>query len=72
MKDRRMDTPPDREALAAHPIEALFRRHWSPRSFTAAPVAQAALESVLEAARETAPRQRRPIGEFAFFGGWQG
>ncbi|GGC33871.1 hypothetical protein GCM10011504_10200 [Siccirubricoccus deserti] len=24
------------------------------------------------AARETAPRQRRPIGEFAFFGSWQG
>jgi hypothetical protein len=24
------------------------------------------------AAREVAPRQRRPVGEWAFFGGWQG
>jgi nitroreductase len=51
MKDRRMDTPPDREVPAAHPIEALLRRRWSPRSFIAAPVAPAALDSVLEAAR---------------------
>jgi nitroreductase len=46
-----MDTPPDREAPAIHSIEALLRRRWSPRSFLATPVAQAALESVLEAAR---------------------
>jgi nitroreductase len=46
-----MDTPPDREAPASHPIEALLRRRWSPRSFLPEPVAQAALESVLEAAR---------------------
>ena len=46
-----MTTPPDREAPADHPIEALLRRRWSPRSFTGAPVAQAALDSLLEAAR---------------------
>jgi nitroreductase len=47
----RMSTPPDREAPAEYPIEALFRRRWSPRSFTGAPVAQPALDSLLEAAR---------------------
>ena len=43
--------PPDREAPADYPIEALLRRRWSPRSFTGAPVAPAALQSLLEAAR---------------------
>ncbi len=46
-----MSTPPDREAPAEHPIEALLRRRWSPRSFTGAPVEDAALASLLEAAR---------------------
>ncbi|WP_043359315.1 nitroreductase family protein [Belnapia sp. F-4-1] len=46
-----MTTPPDREAPAEHPIEALLRRRWSPRSFTGAPVGRAALSSLLEAAR---------------------
>ncbi|SDD83427.1 nitroreductase family protein [Belnapia rosea] len=46
-----MTMPPDREAPAEHPIEALLRRRWSPRSFTGAPVAQAAIDSLLEAAR---------------------
>jgi nitroreductase len=46
-----MSTPPDREAPAKHPIEALLRRRWSPRSFTGAPVGEAALDSLLEAAR---------------------
>ena len=44
-------TPPDREAPAAQPIEALIRRRWSPRSFQDRPVADAALASLLEAAR---------------------
>ena len=44
-------TPPDREAPAEHPIEALLRRRWSPRSFTDRPVSAAALHSLLEAAR---------------------
>jgi nitroreductase len=44
-------TPPDREAPADRPIEALLRRRWSPRSFTDQPVSAAALESLLEAAR---------------------
>ncbi len=44
-------TPPDREAAAEHPIEALLRRRWSPRSFTDRPVSAAALRSLLEAAR---------------------
>lgn len=44
-------TPPDREAPAEAPIEALIRRRWSPRSFTAAPVSDAALASLIEAAR---------------------
>lgn len=44
-------TPPDREAPAEHPIEALLRRRWSPRSFTDRPVSAAALNSLLEAAR---------------------
>lgn len=44
-------TPPDREAPAEAPIEALLRRRWSPRSFTAAPVSDAALASLIEAAR---------------------
>jgi len=44
-------TPPDREAPAEHPIEALLRRRWSPRSFTDRPVSAAALRSLLEAAR---------------------
>jgi nitroreductase len=47
----RHDTPPDREAPAAQPIEALLRRRWSPRSFQERPVADAALASLLEAAR---------------------
>jgi nitroreductase len=47
----RMTTPPDREAPAEHRIEALLRRRWSPRSFTGAVVSQAALDSLLEAAR---------------------
>ncbi|MDB5373003.1 MAG: nitroreductase [Belnapia sp.] len=46
-----MSTPPDREAPAAHPIEALLRRRWSPRSFTGAPVSATMLDSLLEAAR---------------------
>ncbi|WP_211259421.1 nitroreductase family protein [Belnapia moabensis] len=46
-----MSMPPDREAPAEHPIEALLRRRWSPRSFTGAPVERAALDSLLEAAR---------------------
>ena len=35
---------------------------------------KAAAEALPEAlaARETAPRQRRPIEDFAFFGGWRG
>jgi nitroreductase len=45
------DTPPDREAPAAQPIEALIRRRWSPRSFQERPVPDAALASLLEAAR---------------------
>lgn len=44
-------TPPDREAPAEHPIEALLRRRWSPRSFADRPVSAAALHSLLEAAR---------------------
>lgn len=44
-------TPPDREAPAEHPIEATFRRRWSPRSFAETPVSPAALNSLLEAAR---------------------
>ena len=44
-------TPPDREAPAEAPIEALLRRRWSPRSYTDAPVSAAALASLLEAAR---------------------
>src|SRR3954470_874281 len=51
MKDSRMDTPRDREAPADHPLEALFRRRWSPRSFLPEPVAPAALERILEAGR---------------------
>jgi nitroreductase len=46
-----MTTSPDREAPADQPIEALLRRRWSPRSFTGAPVGEAALASLLEAAR---------------------
>jgi nitroreductase len=46
-----MDTPPDREAPADHPIEALLRRRWSPRSFLPHPVPQPALDSILEAGR---------------------
>lgn len=46
-----MSTPPDREAPAAVPIEALFRRRWSPRSFTDQPVSDAHLASLIEAAR---------------------
>ncbi len=45
------DTPPDREAPAAHPIEAVLRRRWSPRSYSDRPVSDAALNSLLEAAR---------------------
>jgi nitroreductase len=44
-------TPPDREAPAESPIEALLRRRWSPRSFQDRPVPDAALASLLEAAR---------------------
>ena len=44
-------TPPDREAPAEAPIEALLRRRWSPRSFTDQPVSDAHLASLLEAAR---------------------
>ena len=47
----RTDTPPDREAPAEAPIEALIRRRWSPRSFTDQPVSDAHLASLLEAAR---------------------
>ncbi len=46
-----MSTPPDREAPAEAPIEALFRRRWSPRSFTDQPVSDAHMASLLEAAR---------------------
>jgi nitroreductase len=46
-----MTAAPDREAPADHPIEAIFRRRWSPRSFTGAPISQAQLHSLLEAAR---------------------
>ncbi|MBX9699598.1 MAG: nitroreductase family protein [Acetobacteraceae bacterium] len=46
-----MSTPPDREAPADAPIEALLRRRWSPRSYTDAPVTDAQLASLLEAAR---------------------
>jgi nitroreductase len=46
-----MSTPPDREAPAEAPIEALFRRRWSPRSFTDQPVSDAHLASLIEAAR---------------------
>jgi nitroreductase len=42
---------PDREAPAAHPIEAVIRRRWSPRSYTSQPVSAGALHSLLEAAR---------------------
>jgi nitroreductase len=44
-------TPPDREAPADAPIEALLRRRWSPRSYQERPVPEAALASLLEAAR---------------------
>lgn len=47
-------TPPDREAPADHPIEANFRRRWSPRSFAETPVTAGALNSLLEAARWSA------------------
>jgi len=36
---------------ADHPIESLFLRRWSPRAMSGAPVAQAALDRLLEAAR---------------------
>jgi nitroreductase len=42
---------PDREASAEHPIEAVFRRRWSPRSFEDRPVSAEELRTVLEAAR---------------------
>lgn len=48
---QRQDTPPDREAPAEAPIEALLRRRWSPRSYTGEPVSDAHLASLLEAAR---------------------
>lgn len=48
---QRQDTPPDREAPAEAPIEALLRRRWSPRSYTEEPVSDAHLASLLEAAR---------------------
>lgn len=44
-------TLPDRTAPAAHPIDPLLARRWSPRSFTAAPLPAGAIESLLEAAR---------------------
>lgn len=44
-------TPPGREAPAAHPIDPLLARRWSPRSFTGAPLPAGAIESLLEAAR---------------------
>jgi len=44
-------TPPDREAPAEASIEALLRRRWSPRSYQERPVSDAALASLLEAAR---------------------
>jgi len=47
-------TPPDREAPADHPIEANFRRRWSPRSYAETPVSASALNSLLEAARWSA------------------
>ncbi|MEN0076186.1 MAG: nitroreductase family protein [Paracraurococcus sp.] len=40
-----------REAPAAHPIEPLIARRWSPRSFTGAPLPPGAIERLLEAAR---------------------
>lgn len=46
-----MTAPPDREAPADAPIEALIRRRWSPRSFQDRPVPDSALASLLEAAR---------------------
>jgi len=42
---------PNRDAPADHPIAPLLRQRWSPRSFTGAPVPEAALASLLEAAR---------------------
>jgi hypothetical protein len=54
-----------REAFAIpegfDPIAAIALGHVGP--------AEALPEALAQ--RETAPRQRRPIGEFAFFGGWQ-
>ena len=47
-------TPPDRESPAEHPIEANFRRRWSPRSYLETPVSASALNSLLEAARWSA------------------
>ncbi|MCB4823206.1 nitroreductase family protein [Roseicella aerolata] len=44
-------TPKGREAPAAHAIDPLIARRWSPRSFTGAPLPAGALESLLEAAR---------------------
>ena len=46
-----MSSPPDREAPAEAPIEALLRRRWSPRSYTDQPVTDTELASLLEAAR---------------------
>ena len=40
-----------RDAPAAHPIDPLLARRWSPRSFTGTPLPPGALESLLEAAR---------------------
>lgn len=47
-------TPPDREAPADHPIEAIIRRRWSPRSYADKPVSPQQISSLLEAARWSA------------------
>ncbi len=46
-----VSTPQSFARTPEHPVTPLFVNRWSPRSFTSAPVEQAALDSAVEAAR---------------------